>query len=399
MVEIDESIEDIKKENQKEAIYGNFFQIDVLKALMIFLVIFDHTIPWDIKNNMGVALWERISIPIFMIIMGFNIGHSFQKKKNKNLESYYTEGYFGKKIIRFIVPFIILYIVSTAIGSMIYGPSIDLIEAGQWGTRYDERHLIIGILPFWGPGNWFIPVIFGAIIILPLVYKGFSGSTTKAIIALIACYIIEIIAQLVVFTLKNPNPPPTYQSWDDYYNAILIIYSIFFLFSSVGLGMWFSRNHNIFKKQNAFIWILFPISLVYLINYQFFGYRILVDGVALLTGDYNLLVFPYSAFLFLIVMRVLPNKSNSRLAKIIKSISRATYHILLTQILYFGIVYALYGDHYRASIFGINYSEDYVAFLYLMINWSICIPIGTALWYGEKHIKFYIRRHIEIEQN
>ena len=45
----------------------NFFQVDVIKVVMIFLVIYDHTIPWVIKGELGVALWERISIPVFFI--------------------------------------------------------------------------------------------------------------------------------------------------------------------------------------------------------------------------------------------------------------------------------------------------------------------------------------------
>ena len=50
----------------------DYFQIDFLKVVMIFLVIFDHTIPWTLKGDIGVALWERISIPVFLVIMGFN---------------------------------------------------------------------------------------------------------------------------------------------------------------------------------------------------------------------------------------------------------------------------------------------------------------------------------------
>lgn len=43
-----------------------FFQIDFLKAAMIFLVIFDHMVSWNIKSEIGVTLWERISIPVFL---------------------------------------------------------------------------------------------------------------------------------------------------------------------------------------------------------------------------------------------------------------------------------------------------------------------------------------------
>jgi len=288
--------------------------------------------------------------------------------------------------------------VSTIIGGFIYGFSINLIQAGQWGTNYNDLHLLIGILPFWGPGNWFIPVIFGSIIILPGIYKGFSGATYKAIYTLILTFIVELIVQSIIFfTFKNPNPPPTFATWEDYYYALFFIYSIFLLLSAVGFGMWFSRDHNLFSKKNLFVWILFFISLSYLIAYQFFDYRILVNGIPFITGDYNFMVFPYSAFLFLVAMKILPSDSKNRLAKVIKKISKSTFHILLVQILYFAIVYALYGDHYGASIFGISQSNTLVTFLYLIINWSICIPIGVFWWQKEQQVIQYFRSKIEIE--
>jgi surface polysaccharide O-acyltransferase-like enzyme len=71
MVVSENSVELDNNETKKDK---NYFQVDILKALMIFLVIFDHTIPWSIKDNLGVSLWERISIPVFMVILGFNFG-------------------------------------------------------------------------------------------------------------------------------------------------------------------------------------------------------------------------------------------------------------------------------------------------------------------------------------
>ena len=391
----------LQLENREGKKHRNYFQVDILKTLMIFLVIFDHTIPWSIKDNLGVALWERIAIPVFMVILGFNFGKSFQSKKTPLLESFYTREYFFNKLFRFVIPFLILYFVSTIIGGFIYGFNIDLIEAGQWaipgGSRFSELNIFLGILPFWGPGNWFIPVIFGAIIILPWLYKGFSESRSRAVYTLILCFIIEIIVQTIIFTLKNPTPPPTFASWDDYYNALFFIYSIFLLFSAVGFGMWFSRDHKLFSKNNIFVWILFPISLTYLIAYQFYDFRILVNGIPFLTGDYNFMVFPYSAFLFLVAMKILPSNSKLKVAKVIKTISRSTYHIFLVQILYFGIVFALYGDHYGASIFGINQGNEIITYIYLIVNWSICIPMGIFWWYTEQRLTRYFRSKIEIE--
>ena len=399
MVVSENSMELDNKETKK---HRNYFQVDILKTVMIFLVIFDHTVPWSIKDYLGVSLWERISIPVFMVIIGFNFGKSFQSKRTPLLESYYTREYFWNKFFRFFVPFLILYLVSTIIGGFIYGFSISQIESGQWvtsgGLKYNALNLLIGILPFWGPGNWFIPVIFGAVIILPGLYKGFSESRSRAIYILILCFIIEIIVQTIIFTtFKNPNPPPTFASWESYYYALFFIYSIFLLFSAVGFGMWFSRDHNLFSKNNIFVWILFPISLIYLIAYQFYDYRILVNGIPFLTGDYNFMVFPYSAFLFLVAMKVFPKNSKSTVAKKIKTISRATYHILLVQILYFAIVFAVYGDHYGASIFGINQNNEFIVYLNLIINWVICIPSGVFWWHTEQRIIRYFRSKIEIE--
>ena len=77
-------------EKEKEKIVESrerFFQIDFLKTAMIFLVIFDHVVSWGVKNDIGVSLWERICIPVFLVIMGFNMGVSFQRKGDLSLKT------------------------------------------------------------------------------------------------------------------------------------------------------------------------------------------------------------------------------------------------------------------------------------------------------------------------
>ena len=69
-----EQVEISDSEGAKER--TSFFQIDFLKAVMIFLVIFDHYVYWDVKGQIGAALWERISIPVFLVVMGLNMGLS-----------------------------------------------------------------------------------------------------------------------------------------------------------------------------------------------------------------------------------------------------------------------------------------------------------------------------------
>jgi peptidoglycan/LPS O-acetylase OafA/YrhL len=353
--------ENLKEDNR------HFFQIDSMKAIMIFLVIFDHTIPWDMKNYMGVAFWERISIPVFLVIMGFNMGLSFRRKGDISLKELYSESYFKKKIQRYITPFLILYVFSTIVGLIIYKFDFYELIMNQFLPHWAPGNLLMGILPFWGPGNWSLPIIFESILVMPIIYKAFSK---KPKLSLILCFIIEFSAQLFVYFVIGEIT-----SYVEFAFFLFILCSIFFYFSAIGLGMWFSNGYDVMDKRNLFMWILFPLSIIYLIAYQFFDFRF-----NFIRGDYHFFVFPYSAFLFLIGMKLLPKNSKNNFTKAIAWIGKSTYHILLTQIFYFAIVYAIYGDHYRASIIGINLVEDLVSFFYLIINWIICIPLGV-LWY------------------
>ncbi|MFX1391028.1 MAG: acyltransferase family protein [Promethearchaeota archaeon] len=385
-------------ESEKEDLEGiskNYFQIDFLKAAMIFLVIFDHVVAWGIKSDLGVALWERISIPVFLIIMGFNMGLSFQRSGATTLKELYSWKYFKSKILRYIVPFLVLYAFSTLIGLIIYQFNITAMWWNQYYPSHGFIQLFTGILPFWGPGNWFIPVIFGSILIFPLLYWAF---TKKQILTLILCFTVEISLQLYLFFFIGDIT-----TWEEAYIIGevfiigLVMTSFPFYMSAIGLGLWFSFNRKPFSKRNLFIWILFPISLVYIIAYQFFGFRLRIGNVPLIRGDYNFLVFPYSAVIVLLTLVTLPLLMKCDIFykifykifhKPISLIGKSTYHILLTQILGYGIVFAMRGTHYLIDV----YSTPWDIF-YLFYGWLIFIPFGI-LWYKIDQNKNLIRRFL-----
>ena len=370
-----ESIEDTLKETD-----NHYFQVDFLKAAMIFLVIFDHIVSWNIKYEIGVMFWERISIPIFLVIMGFNMGLSFQRKGDLSLKELYSWKYFKSKIIRYIVPFLILYGVSTFIGLFMYGFDISAMYNGQYYPEHGLINLFIGFLPFWGPGNWFLPVIFQSILILPLLYKLFSKNP---ILALILCFIVEVIMNLLLFFIFGEIT-----SWEEGHYVTIFRTSVLIYLSAIGLGMWFSFGYKLEYKRNMFMWILFPISLAYMIMVYFFGFYIRINGVPLIRGDYHFLIFPYSAFLFLLAMKFLPEKSEGRISRAISSISKSTYHILLIQILGYGMVYAFWGTHYAIDLgFGPDKIFD------LITIWIIFISFGF-MWYKIDLNKNLLRRSL-----
>jgi hypothetical protein len=180
---------------------------------------------------------------------------------------------------------------------------------------------------------------------------------------------------------------PTYESWEEFYFYMFIACNILYYLSAIGIGMWFSFGYGLDDKRNLFIWILFPLSVLFLIAWsQPFGFRI-----PFIRGDYHYISFIYSAGLFLLGMKLFPKESDHPVSKGLTVISKSTYHILLTQILYFGINFAIYGDHYYTSIFGRTARDPIMGFMYLFINWLICIPLGI-LWYnGETKLREMLR--------
>ncbi len=373
------NFQSIEPEEISSSRTSSFFQIDVLKTVMIFLVIFDHYVHWNIKIDIGVALWERISIPVFLIVLGFNMGHSFRGQGDMSLKQLYSWSYFKKKILRYVVPFLILYAASTFIGLFMYG--FDFIA--MYDTQYSPSHGVINlfylIMPFWGPGNWFIPVLLQSILVVPLLYWAF---TKKPVLALILTFAVEIAMQTIVFFLFGEG----FTSWEEVHVYSLFSNSILFYLSAVGLGMWFSQNHKLQHNRNFFMWFLYPISLAYIVAYQFFGFLFMINGARFLRGDYNFMVFPYSAFLVLLALKLLPKTSKTKISKSISLMGKSTWHILLTQILGYGMITAYWGTHY-----GMDVPFNPFDIVDLVVLWIVFIWLGIV-WYKIDHQEDLTRR-------
>ena len=503
-----------------------FFQLDLLKAWMILLVVVDHTVPSYLISPFGSSLWERISIPVFLIIMGMNMGYSFKKKNQTKLSELYSKKYFIRKILRYFLPFIIAWIVSTIVGVYAFydGSISQMINErfsvlGGWG----DRQYWLGILLFYGPGNWFISVIIQSIIFLPLLYYFYRKNPKWAVIIALICdvaiqlglyawlgpnYLITSNAEFLVYwhqrawvatsfiryifpvtlgfwfsdghsikqdkslNLESMDQIDSKNSKDKKYLLIVILIIIVFsilmltlnpnvtiigylligLFSIIGfIFMWnfADDKKNFLKKQlplnlgfiilggglitiyteiitnqsplvyklllyagiiisyslplifaffikkegknnrNGFIWSFFIISVIYIVNYQFNGLRI-----EFLFGDYQLMVYGYSALLILLVMNYVPKNPKNKLSDGIRAIGRSTYHILFTQIILLAIFEGIWGTSYfEGNIqdiwfngIGIGLKHPTFAFLYLLICWIICVPVGVLWNWSERKI-------------
>ncbi len=374
-----ENILHIEEEGSKTELSVNekrpyFFQLDVLKAIAIAFVVMDHSLTWEVKGLMGSLFWERLSIPFFLMVMGFNMAISFKYSGATSLSELYTWDYFKRKIVRYVLPFFILYI-----GSILMGL--------YFGFLSFNEYTILGFIPFWGPGNWFIPLLFGFIVVAPLVYWIFKK---QPILTMLLCFMSEIILQLVMY-IWLPLP---FDSALEAFLVSAIRVNVFFFLPAIALGLWFSEGHDLFEKHNRFLIVYAPICVIFMIDYTTHIIRQVGGGIGYLfttiddifRGDYTLLFYGYAAVLMLLGMTAVPQTAKGRFQRFVQKIGRASYHILLFQIFWMSIVYWLTSHeatyHYEipefAAIFGWPTLLLYIPF-YLM-NLAISFG-GGLLWY------------------
>ena len=364
-----------------------YFQLDVLKAIAIAFVIMDHSLTWEIKGAMGSLFWERLSIPFFLIVMGFNMAYSFKYSGSSTLRELYSWEYFKRKFKRYVFPFAVLYL-----GSILFG-----MANGVWAFN---EYTLLGTLPFWGPGNWFIAVLFGSIVIFPVIYWLFKK---HPVLTLVLCFLGEIILQAIMYLWF---PYPIDSALEGFIVAAIRLNIVFFL-QAVGLGLWFSNGYSLWEKRNWFMYIYLPISIIFMVDYMtispgthsgilgslpnlfgdFFSFV-----QEFIRGDYTLIFYGYAAFLFLVAMMLIPMKATGSFQMFIQRVGRASYHILLFQIFYMSILYHSISiddalqQHIPNFALEMGWPSDILYIPFYLINLTICFT-GGLLWYGvEKRV-------------
>ncbi len=352
----------------------HYFQLDVLKAIAIAFVVLDHSLTWDIKHAIGGPFWERTSIPFFLLVMGFNMALSFKHSGATTLRELYSFEYFRKRIKRYVFPFMILY-------------GISILAGFYFGSLEFNQYSLIGWLPFWGPGNWFVPVLLSSILVFPAVYWAFTKSPK---VTVLLCFLSEIVLQLVMFVAAPQvlvDGSYTYTSAESAFLTTIIRTNILFLLPAVGLGLWFSSGYDLKDKRNRFMALAFPLSFMYMFAYQFYDFRFsIIEGTYkynIIWGDYTFLVYPYSALIFLLAMKYLPSKPQTMFHGFVSKVGKASYHIFLFQIYYFSIWY------FTNPGFGnVGFGSDvFLHFPFYLVNLVVTF-IGGLIWYKmEQNLK------------
>ena len=308
--------------------------IDFLKGLfVIFIIITHNNISDDARLNFLFPFWIKMAVPGFMILSGYVMYKSF-KTKNLKLKENYNIKNLTKKLLRFLIPFTMIFILEYLI--YIFNNNFSLIDL-------IKKYLTGGI----GQGSYYTPLMIQLLIIFPLIYYIYCKCKNKKIFIFIG-FIINILFELLIWAFNIPL---------GLYRLLLFRY-IFLIF----FGAYMYEN-SINKKSIYYLLIFLGALIIYIIDYTKFKMPIINFWV-----DTSILCAVYIVPIVSILI-----KKNLH-SKIFELFGKASYNIFLIQMCYFYTI----GGLISKSINNI--------FIEIPISIILCLSIGSLFFYFEQKI-------------
>lgn len=313
--------------------------IDILKALAIISVIFLHSLPQPLLFLFGAPyhIWQ--SVPLFLILAGYNTANSYKKKGYVSLNQFYNFPFLQNKLKRLILPFLLIWIIE-AIANCIFSDGLS------------AKQLIMSFVTGgWGPGSYFVPIIIQATLITPIIYMLLRKNLTSMTISL---FIVSLILEAVSIAVLIP------EGW---YRLLVIRY----LFA-ITLGVWLALNG---KKIN-YKWLipLSFLSLIYITGVNYFGW---VFSAEIFWKSQHAPSYFWTLLLIIMGLRVYEFKAQNKVSKLFIKIGQASYHIFLVQMVYFWSNSMILPKTSLA--------------VYVIISLIICLVFGLLFFEMEKFVR------------
>lgn len=308
----------------------HYLSIDFVKGILILCVIITHY-AWLDNERLWLLFpfWVDMAVPLFMVISGFVYTKSFQKN-GTTIEKAYTLESMLKKIIRYSVPFFIVFVVEEIIFSVVFdvphSPSQlvrDFLNGGH------------------GPGSYYYPIMMQFIFFFPVIYAIIRKHDFRG---LILCIFINFLYEV----LKSAYGIPL-----DSYRLLIFRYTFL-----IAYGCYMATDNYIKHKKLSLLCAF--LGVIYITFTAYF--HVIPPITRFWTGTSmwaGLYIIP-------VAKPILLNNCRNR---VIESLGRASYHIFLVQMVYYGC--------YGADLV---YDSVSSRWLQLTISLTVCI-LGGLLFY------------------
>ena len=220
--------------------------------------------------------------------------------------------YFKTRARRLLLPFVVILVVSAADRS--------LQVAVSRHTAVPGPLLAVGVLPFGGPGNYFIALLLQFTLIGPALYLLYRRSPRV--------FVASAFAVDLAFEVASKS-----FAW----NKITYLYdaSLLRYLAAIALGFWLADGFRLPDRRNRWLLLVALGAAAYLLMYQLTRW-----SPAWMIPDWqpqNLFTFAYAALLVMLGLNLLGG--TSLVLRLFGALGRASYHIFLVQVLYFGFTH------------------------------------------------------------
>ncbi len=295
----------------------HYRHIDVLKGICILIVIIEHA-RWSssVWKKALFPFWERMAIPCFMVISGFVHSRSIG---NMALSEACRAENIIRKLKRYLIPYTVAFAIEAAAYSAASLPIMSRF-IGRYGLIDFDANKYISfpsllkayISGGFGPGNYYTPVLIQLVLLIPiLVYLMKKTRFYGLMLSFAFCFVFEIIQYLI----RMPN---------SIYRLLIFRHML-----TICFGIYYSLGN--YRKNRKLNLLSLLIGFAYIILHSYYRWT-----PFFFNRNWADVSFIACLFYILVIAHLLSKEKVT--CKPLETIGKASYHIYLTQMVYYNFI-------------------------------------------------------------
>jgi len=321
---------------------NHLIMVDVIKGICIIMVILTHvtTIPNDTRKLILYPFTILPAVPIFLMLSGFTFSMAeMSKADNKSsydIAQWFDKNRFFSRFKRFFIPYLI-----ADLSILLFLILLCNVRRFSFSTLWK-----IFIFGGRGPGGYYVILLMEFLVLFPFLLYGINKSPFLFSMFIVCFYIAYETLCRYVWNLEEAV-----------YNRLVFHYILHIL-----LGLLLYKYKE--KITNSAIPLIsLVIGIIYIINVYYWGYKPLLGMDAGSRKSFGIL-FSFGLICYLLQLEPWAKKY-SVLLKPISYIGKASYHILLAQMVFF----------YFARYFHV---EDMIGYLPVIIVFDLVMGLTSG---------------------
>lgn len=292
------------------------YSLDCLKAIFILMVVITHFSFTDEQRHRLLApFWLDLAVPVFMVMTGYTFFLSAERAQISGFLKHFDRSVLGKKLTRVLLPYCICLAAEVLLLFLTGGLDVHALKASARSVLYST--VFYG---GWGPGSYYPLAFLQVLLCAPLLYVFIKKMPMVATVSGLGLAVLyEVFARTYI---------------DDALYRILGFRHLPFVLLGMALYMYGKRLRGSYLPHLAA-----AVGLLFLGATGYLGYS------PRLFYRWTSRSLPVALLAFAVVWWALQHESflarHHRVFRPLCEIGQASYHIFLSQMLFYGPLQAL----------------------------------------------------------